>query len=57
MELDKDSFQFNFQNKTIYAIGEIHGDITPLIVCLRDCCQVIKKKTQYILTKEKEIKI
>ena len=28
----------------IYAIGDIHGDIMPLIVCLRDCCNVIQKK-------------
>jgi hypothetical protein len=35
----------NFSN--IYAIGDIHGDIIPLIVCLRDCCQVIKKKTNF----------
>jgi hypothetical protein len=33
--------QFNTFN-TIYAIGDVHGDIIPLIVCLRDCCQVIK---------------
>jgi hypothetical protein len=32
---------------TIYAIGDIHGDIMPLIVCLRDCCQVIRKKGGY----------
>ena len=35
----------NFSN--IFAIGDIHGDIIPLIVCLRDCCQVIKKKTNF----------
>ena len=28
----------------IYAIGDIHGDIITLIICLRDCCNVIKKK-------------
>ena len=44
MELDRDSFRFDKSNNTIYAIGDIHGDITPLIVCLRDCCNVIKKK-------------
>jgi hypothetical protein len=33
----------NNANK-IYAIGDIHGDIIPLIICLRDCCKVIKKK-------------
>lgn len=31
----------NFQN--IYAIGDIHGDIKSLIVCLRDLSKVIKK--------------
>lgn len=31
----------------IYAIGDIHGDIMPLIICLRDCCKVIKKKEGY----------
>ena len=31
----------------IYAIGDIHGDIMPLIICLRDCCKVIKKKDGY----------
>ena len=43
MELDKDSFRFDKSNRTIYAIGDLHGDITPLIICLRDCCNVIKK--------------
>jgi len=32
---------------TIYAIGDIHGDIIPLIICLRDCCRVIKKKENF----------
>ena len=40
----------NFSN--IFAIGDIHGDIIPLIVCLRDCCQVIKKKTNFNFTQE-----
>jgi hypothetical protein len=31
----------------IYAIGDIHGDIMPLIVCLRDCCKVITKKPNF----------
>ena len=35
------------KNTTIYAIGDIHGDIMPLIVCLRDCCKVIKKKSKF----------
>ena len=34
----------------IYAIGDIHGDIMPLIICLRDCCKVIKKKEGYNYT-------
>lgn len=33
----------NGQN--IYAIGDIHGDIRALIICLRDCCRVIRKKS------------
>ena len=36
---------FNNSYDTIYAIGDIHGDITALIIALRDCCQVISKKT------------
>jgi hypothetical protein len=31
----------------IFAIGDIHGDIEPLVVCLRDCCNVIKKKDKF----------
>lgn len=34
-------------NKNIFAIGDIHGDIEPLIVCLRDCCKVIAKKDKF----------
>jgi hypothetical protein len=30
----------------IFAIGDLHGDIIPLIVCLRDCCKVIVKKDE-----------
>jgi len=37
----------------IYAIGDIHGDIMPLIICLRDCCKVIKKKMDIIIFKLK----
>jgi len=36
----------------IYALGDIHGDIMPLIICLRDCCQVIKKKFAFDQNKE-----
>jgi hypothetical protein len=56
MNLDKESFQFEFPNKTIYAIGDIHGDITPLIVCLRDCCQVIKKKEGFFFNQKERDK-
>ena len=45
--LDLDSFRLDATNNIIYAMGDIHGDIIPLIVCLRDCCQVIKKKASY----------
>jgi len=38
----------------IYALGDIHGDIVPLIICLRDCCQVIKKKFAFDQNKEDE---
>jgi hypothetical protein len=44
MILDSDSFRLDDTNNTIYAIGDIHGDILPLIIALRDCCGVIKKK-------------
>ena len=37
----------NVNFSKIFAIGDIHGDIGPLIVCLRDCCQVIKKKFNF----------
>lgn len=42
----------NGQN--IYAIGDIHGDIRALIICLRDCCRVIKKKSEFEFS-QKEI--
>jgi hypothetical protein len=41
---------FNNNYSTIYAIGDLHGDIMPLIICLRDCCKVIKKKTNFYFT-------
>ena len=40
----------------IYAIGDIHGDIIPLIICLRDCCKVIKKKEGYHFDQETQDK-
>ena len=39
-------------NGIIYAIGDIHGDIIPLIICLRDCCRVIKKKRRFNFTQQ-----
>ena len=39
-------------NGIIYAIGDIHGDIIPLIICLRDCCRVIKKKKSFNFTQQ-----
>ena len=36
----------------IFAIGDIHGDIIPLIVCLRDCCKVIRKKSNFNFKQE-----
>ena len=37
----------------IFAIGDIHGDIIPLIICLRDCCKVIKKKDGFTFKQNK----
>jgi hypothetical protein len=37
----------------IYAMGDIHGDIIPLIICLRDCCRVIKKKENFYFNQDK----
>ena len=45
--LDTDTFRLDVKNNLIYAIGDIHGDIIPLIICLRDCCKVIKKINSY----------
>ena len=39
--------------KCIYAIGDIHGDIMPLIICLRDCCKVIAKKEGFGFEQDK----
>jgi len=47
--MEKESLK-SFKNDNfskIYALGDIHGDIGPLIVCLRDCCQVIRKKPNF----------
>jgi len=40
--------------ENIYAIGDIHGDIVPLVICLRDCCKVIKKKLKYNFKQNEE---
>lgn len=42
-KINYETFITNF-NSIIYGIGDIHGDIIPLIICLRDCCKVIRKK-------------
>ncbi len=39
---------------TIYALGDIHGDIMPLVICLRDCCKVIKKKKGFDFHQNRE---
>ncbi len=31
----------------IIALSDIHGDIASLIIVLRDCAKVIKKKAKY----------
>jgi hypothetical protein len=40
-------------NSIIYGIGDIHGDIIPLIICLRDCCKVIRKKKGFNFRQDK----
>ena len=42
-------FQTNIikPNIKIIALSDIHGDIQSLIVCLRDCGRVIKKKSTF----------
>ena len=45
----------NVNFSQIFAIGDIHGDIGPLIVCLRDCCQVIKKKKSNFIFKQDQV--
>lgn len=51
-KINYETFITNF-NSIIYGIGDIHGDIIPLIICLRDCCKVIRKKKDLILNKIK----
>lgn len=43
--------------ENIFAIGDIHGDIIPLVICLRDCCKVIRKNQIIILNRMKKILI
>ena len=45
-KINYETFITNF-NSIIYGIGDIHGDIMPLIICLRDCCKVIRKKNGF----------
>ena len=32
------------ENRRIIALSDIHADIQALIICLRDCAKVIRKK-------------
>lgn len=34
-------------NRRIIALSDIHADIHALIICLRDCCKVIRKKDEF----------
>jgi predicted MPP superfamily phosphohydrolase len=34
-------------NRRIIALSDIHCDLEAMIICLRDCTKVIKKKEQY----------
>jgi hypothetical protein len=54
MEINKNTFRLDDKVSKIYAIGDIHGDIIPFIVALRDCCRVIKKKTGYDFNQNKK---
>ena len=51
-EINYETFITNF-NSIIYGIGDIHGDIMPLIICLRDCCKVIRKKKGFNFKQDK----
>jgi hypothetical protein len=51
-EINYETFITNF-NSIIYGIGDIHGDIIPLIICLRDCCKVIRKKKGFKFKQDK----
>ena len=52
LEINYETFITNF-NSIIYGIGDIHGDIMPLIICLRDCCKVIRKKKRFNFKQDK----
>ena len=54
-EINYETFITNF-NSIIYGIGDIHGDIIPLIICLRDCCKVIRKKKGFNFKQDKKDK-
>jgi hypothetical protein len=47
MVINTNTFRLDDKVPKIFAIGDIHGDIIPFIVALRDCCRVIKKKSDY----------
>jgi|SaaInlStandDraft_4_1057021.scaffolds.fasta_scaffold04584_2 hypothetical protein len=47
MEEEIPLFQTKYDDpsiENIYSIGDIHGDMMALIICLRDCAKVIKKR-------------
>jgi hypothetical protein len=52
LKINYETFITNF-NSIIYGIGDIHGDIMPLIICLRDCCKVIRKKKGFNFKQDK----
>ena len=51
-EINYETFISNF-NSIIYGIGDIHGDMMPLVMCLRDCCKVIRKKKGFNFKQDK----
>ena len=51
-EINYETFITDFKS-IIYGIGDIHGDIIPLIICLRDCCKVIRKKKGFNFKQDK----
>lgn len=43
---DTNKSVFLDEHREVFAIGDIHGDMDALIICLRDCCKVIRKKRE-----------